>query len=53
MGGSRNGDTPTKEEDLINSDIVATRSPHTFTFTGDSRGDGYFSLRWVNGRVVP
>jgi hypothetical protein len=42
-------DPPAKEDDLVNSDI-ATRSPHSYTFTGDKRGQKvYFCLRWENG----
>jgi hypothetical protein len=39
-------DAPVKAEDLINSDFT-TRTPHSFTFTGDKQGQRvYFCLRW-------
>jgi hypothetical protein len=39
---------PAKAEDLINSDF-ATRTPHTFEFTGDKQGKrAYFCVRWEN-----
>jgi hypothetical protein len=39
---------PSKAEDLVNSDF-ATRTSHTFEFTGDKQGERvYFCLRWEN-----
>jgi hypothetical protein len=43
-------EAPAKAEDLNSSDF-ATRTPHTFVFTGDKQGlRVYFCLRWENNK---